>query len=82
MKNKIEFDLKNREWKEFVICDELQVNNSKAYHKESLVETDKLGISYITRTNLRNGVESIVERDNFKINKANTIVFGADPVST
>lgn len=71
-------DIENREWKEFIICEELQVNNSKAYHKESLIETDKRGISYITRTNLRNGVESIVEREVFKINKANTIVFGAE----
>ena len=71
-------DLKNKEWKEFLICDEFDVKNSKAYHKTNLKETVRNGISYVTRTNLNNGVESIVKKQDFKINKPNTIAFGAE----
>lgn len=80
MKNNMEMSLKNREWKEFLICDEFEIKNSKAYHKTNLKEAVNVnnGISYVTRTNLNNGVESIVKRQNFKINKSNTIAFGAE----
>jgi hypothetical protein len=71
-------DLKNIQWGEFEIGEEFFVKNSKAYHKTDLKETKNNGISYISRTNLNNGLESIVKNDNFKLNKKNTIVFGAE----
>ena len=74
----MDFDLKNMKWKEFLICDVFDVKNSKAYHKTNLKETVRNGISYVTRSNLNNGVESIVKKQDFKINKANTIAFGAE----
>ena len=74
----MEMDLKNIQWGEFEIGEEFFVKNSKAYHKTDLKETKNNGISYISRTNLNNGLESIVKNDNFKLNKKNTIVFGAE----
>jgi hypothetical protein len=71
-------DLKSREWKEFLISDKFDVKNSKAYHKNNLKETKSKGISYVTRTNLNNGIESIVKESNYITNKPNTIVFGAE----
>ena len=61
-----------------MISEEFEIKNSKAYHKTSLKETNQNGISYITRTNLNNGVEAIVENQDFITNKPNTIVFGAE----
>lgn len=74
----MDLNLENREWKAFIVSDEFEVKNSKSYHKKDLTETSHKGISYISRTNLNNGVESIVEKQDFKINKANTIVFGGE----
>jgi hypothetical protein len=71
-------DLKNKEWKDFLISEEFDIKNSKAYHKTSLSETKQNGISYITRTNLNNGVESVVKNQDFQKNQSNTIVFGAE----
>lgn len=69
---------KNVKWKEFVVQDVFKIKNSKAYHKTSLTEVRKNGISYISRTNLNNGLDAVVKNENFKLNKANTIVFGAE----
>ncbi len=74
----MELDLKNVEWGEFEIGKEFVVKNSKAYHKTSLNEVTSNGISYVSRTNLNNGIESIVKKDNYNVNKKNTIVFGAE----
>ncbi|EKT3967434.1 restriction endonuclease subunit S [Flavobacterium psychrophilum] len=65
-------------WKEFEIGNIFEITNSKAYHKSQLKEIKKKGISYVSRTNLNNGIESIVEREDYKINENNTIVFGAE----
>ena len=70
--------LNNIQWGEFEIGSEFDVNNSKAYHKSDLKEVKKNGISYVSRTNLNNGIESIVKREGVKINKNNTVVFGAE----
>jgi hypothetical protein len=74
----MEKDLKNIQWGEFEIGIELPVKNSKAYHKTKLKEATFGGISYVSRTNLNNGVESIVSNSNYKVNKQDTIVFGAE----
>ncbi len=74
----MEVDLKNIQWGEFEIGEEFVVKNSKAYHKTNLKESKKDGISYVSRTNLNNGIESIVKKEGFKINQKNTIVFGAE----
>lgn len=71
-------DLKEIEWGGVEIGKEFLVKNSKAYHKSDLEETKLKGISYISRTNMNNGLESIVKKANFKTNKSNTIVFGAE----
>ena len=72
-------NLEKRKWRLFTISKKFEVSNSKAYHKTSLVETnEKSGISYVTRTNFNNGVESVVINKDFKKNKPNTIVFGAE----
>ena len=72
--------LSDREWGEFKIADILSNSiNAKAYHSNSLVKTKLKGIAYITRTNLFNGLQCIVESNqNFKENPLNTIVFGAE----
>lgn len=71
-------DLKKINWGDFEIGKEFSVKNSKAYHKSDLEETKFKGLSYISRTNMNNGLESIVKNTNFKPNKGNTIVFGAE----
>lgn len=70
--------LKNREWKDYLISEEFILKNSKAYHKLDLKESNLNGISYVSRTNSNNGVESIVKKVDIESNKANTIVFGAE----
>ncbi|MBR4317026.1 MAG: restriction endonuclease subunit S [Alphaproteobacteria bacterium] len=72
--------LTDREWKEFKIADTLNESiNAKAYHSNSLIVTSDKGIPYITRTNLSNGLQSIVDKNqDFKKNPQNTIVFGAE----
>lgn len=45
-------------WKDFKIKTLFDVTNSKPYHKESL-ESQLIGIPYITRTSLNNGMEEI-----------------------
>ena len=74
----MEKNLKNIQWGEFEIGKEFFVKNSKAYHKTKLKEVKADGISYVSRTNFNNGVESIVNKSNFTPNKKNTIVFGAE----
>lgn len=74
-------EITNREWKEFKVESIFNVINLKAYHKKQLKSSNKRNnnIPYITRTNKDNGVEDIVENnEEFKINAANTIVFGAE----
>lgn len=72
--------LTDREWKEFKIAYILKSSfNAKPYHTSSLTITKNKGIPYITRTNMSNGLQYIVENCNeFKINPKNTIVFGAE----
>ncbi len=69
---------KNIKWAEFIIGEEFSIKNTKPYHKKDLTETNNNGISYISRTNLNNGVESIVENKDFKLNKGNAITFGGE----
>lgn len=71
--------LKEIEWKEFNIVDILnKAQNSKAYHSDDLT-SEKVGIPYITRTNLNNGLFDIVKySDKLKTNPANTISLGAE----
>ncbi len=70
--------LNERKWKEFCISEEFNIENSKAFHKSTLIETSSNGISYISRTNLNNGVEAVVKIQDDIVNKGNTIVFGAE----
>lgn len=74
-------NLEDKEWKDFVIGEVFNVLNSKPYHKKDLKISNnyKNSIPYISRTNRNNGVEEIIQKeDNFKINKKNTIAFGAE----
>lgn len=71
----------NIKWEKFKIEDVLgNSNNSKAYHSEKLkfIVNDEEGIPYVTRTNLNNGLFSIVKYDDYKINPSNTISLGAE----
>jgi hypothetical protein len=70
--------IKMKKWSEFEIGSEFSIKNSKAYHKTELKEVKIGGISYISRTNLNNGIESVVKDNDFQANKGNTIVFGAE----
>ncbi len=74
--------LTDREWKEFKIVDVLSHSeNAKAYHSSTLCEVSQgeKGMPYITRTNLLNGLFSIVKKnEDFSINPKNTISFGAE----
>ena len=74
----MELVLKNKEWKEFLIGSIFKVQNSKAYHKTDLKEVNHKGISYVSRTNSNNGVESIVKDNSLVKNPSNSIVFGAE----
>ncbi len=74
----MDLTLKNREWREFVIGDEFEIKKSNVYHKKDLKETFNNGISYVSRTNLNNGVESIVKNKDYKTNPSNTITFGGE----
>lgn len=67
----MELSLKNREWKSFLIGKEFELKNSKAYHKTNLKETlSNNGVPYVSRTNLNNGLETIVQvEDNFQLNQ-------------
>lgn len=66
------------EWKEFRVKDIFEVTNSKAYHKDSLLFSN-VGVEYITRTSLNNGVEDIVSLDDTHIlNEENSISLGAE----
>ncbi len=65
-------------WKDFKIKTLFDVTNSKPYHKESL-ESQLIGIPYITRTSLNNGMEDTVLANNaFNTNKGNAISLGAE----
>ena len=74
--------LSDREWKEFNIRDIFKPSvNSKAYHMNNLNEAsdDEKGIPYITRTNVNNGLQCLVKKQNaFNKNPKNTICFGAE----
>ncbi|MGI6258856.1 MAG: restriction endonuclease subunit S [Anaerolineaceae bacterium] len=70
--------LNDVDWKEFKIKDLFDVTNSKAYHKESL-ESHSIGVPYVSRTSLNNGLIDIVSmNDEFIINEANAISLGAE----
>lgn len=73
--------LNDVKWKKFKIVEILgNSNNSKAYHSENLkfsIPSEK-GIPYITRTNLNNGLFSIIKDNDYKINPSNTITLGAE----
>jgi len=70
--------VKMNNWKEFKLADILpSVNNSKAYHKTNL-KPIRVGIPYISRTNLDNGFEDAVVNKDFNSNPKNSIVFGAE----
>jgi len=72
------FKLSDREWKEFRIGDLFGKSiNSKPYHLNNLREAKK-GIPYITRTSLNNGLQCIIENENYIINPKNSISFGAE----
>lgn len=74
-------NLQEKKWKEFIIGEVFNVLNSKPYHKKDLKISNsyKNSIPYVSRTNRNNGVEEIIQKeDNFKINKKNTIAFGAE----
>lgn len=66
-------------WKNYKIADLFKIYNSKAYHMKDIMETKEGGLAYITRSKFNNGLKCYVERkDNYKINPANTISFGAE----
>lgn len=70
--------LEEIKWKEFGVNELFNIKNSKPYHKKDL-DFSKKELPYITRTNLNNGVEDLVKKDNkLIINSKNSIVFGAE----
>lgn len=72
--------LKEKDWKEFLIADIVESQNSKAYHSNELSFTKNKGIAYITRTGKENGLTGIVDdtKGNYVINPAMTISYGAE----
>ncbi|MBS9782174.1 MAG: restriction endonuclease subunit S [Arcobacter sp.] len=71
-------NLEDVEWKEFKVSNIFDVKNSKPYHKADLQNGD-MGIQYITRTSLNNGLENIVlDKDEYVKNTKNTISLGAE----
>ena len=76
IKDRISLD--DVEWGEFRIKDLFDVKNSTPYHKENLKSTS-IGVPYITRTSLNNGLDDIIEtNESFKTNKSNSISLGAE----
>lgn len=74
--------LSDRKWKEFKITDVFgKSHNAKPYHSDSLIFVEgagDIGMAYVTRTNLNNGLFSIVKKDNYIINPKNSISLGAE----
>ena len=67
------------QWKDFIIGEIFEIQNSKAYHKSNLSASFDKKIPYITRTKFNNGLDSFVENDEtFIKNPKNSIVFGAE----
>lgn len=74
-------NLNDRKWKEFKITDILGNSyNARAYHSDSLQSAGaERGIAYITRTNLNNGLFSVVKnKDDFLVNPKDSISLGAE----
>lgn len=71
------FDTSTIKWKEFKVKDIFKVTNSKSYHKTQLI-TNNGDIPYITRTSFNNGLECLVQNDNFLLNPKDTISLGAE----
>lgn len=71
-------DAKN--YGEFKVGDLFEIENCKAYHKDSLVITENpKGINYVTRTTYNNAIECKVElNETLSVNKGNSIIFGAE----
>ncbi|WP_300764017.1 restriction endonuclease subunit S [Helicobacter sp. UBA3407] len=69
--------LESVKWGEFAIGEIFTITNSKPYHKNNL----KLGkgkTPYVTRSSFNNGLEYIVENENFTLNPKDTISLGAE----
>lgn len=67
-----------KKWKKFKLGDLFDLKNSKAYHTKDVEETDA-GLHYITRSKFNNGLKScVVKIDDYQINPAGTISFGAE----
>ena len=68
-----------KEWKEYVLENLFQFVNSKAYHNKDIQKISNEGINYITRSKFNNGLScKVVIKDNYIINPAGTISFGAE----
>lgn len=65
-------------WETFKIRDVFNVENSKPYHKDNL-QSSNVGIPYIIRTSINNGLEDIIKFDReFTVNKGSAISLGAE----
>lgn len=68
------------EWKKFKVGELFSLCYSAAYHSKDISETEaKDGLLYVTRSKFNNGIKCRVEKkENYKINPAGTISFGAE----
>ena len=74
---KNELSLESVQWGEFIVGEIFKITNSKPYHKNNL-QVGKGKTPYITRTSFNNGLEDIVENENFSLNPKDTISLGAE----
>ena len=71
-------NLKIDEWKEFKIKDIFRIEKSKNIVLEMAEENIGNEIPYITRTEYNNGVNFLVKKKNFKLEKGNCITIGGE----
>jgi hypothetical protein len=74
--------LSDVQWREFLFLDSniFQIKNLTPIHKISLEKTQikKKGIPYLSRTRENNGLDEVVNNENFKCHNGNCITFGAE----
>lgn len=70
--------LKIDEWKEFKLKDIFRIEKSKNIVLEMAEENIGNEIPYITRTEYNNGVNFLVKKKNFKLEKGNCITIGGE----
>jgi len=78
-------ELNTQEWEEFSVNDLFSPYLAKAYHKNNLYPLDPYSdlakVEYVTRTGLNNGVDCYVQKEDFKIERPNSLSVGAEGVT-